>query len=159
MKTILNFALLCLLALCLSPVSPAEAARARVPSNYQDEIVLTYDHASLTATTTFKLYQVPTGKTLKVTSVSYVNPTGLAADATNIASLSVRNGATVAAGERSNNTVGGSAFTADAWTAITLHATAANSVFAAGDTVSFVMTETAAVTLPVGRVVIHGKFI
>lgn len=139
--------------------APVYAARARVPSNYQDEIVLVYDHGSTTATTAVKLYKVPTGKSLKIVAADYVNPTGLATDASNIFSLSIRNGATLATVERSNNSSGGSAFTADAWNALTLHATAANSVFAAGDTVSFVMTETGTATLPVGRVVIHAKFI
>jgi hypothetical protein len=147
------------LALAGFVAMPAYAARTRLASNFQSDITIAYDHGSTTATTAVKLYKVPAGKSLKVTSVDYVNPTGLATDAANIFSLSVRNGATLATVERSNNSSGGSAFVADAWNDIALHATAANSVFAAGDTVSFVMTETGTATLPVGRVVIHAKFI
>lgn len=45
---------------------------------------MTLDHPAVTATTTWKLWKCPTGKQFVLDRASYINPTGLAEDTTNV---------------------------------------------------------------------------
>lgn len=56
----------------------------RFPENKEEKVVISLDHASLTATTTLKMWKVPTGKSFVLDRASYINPTGLAEDTTNV---------------------------------------------------------------------------
>jgi hypothetical protein len=58
----------------------------------QDAWSTSLDHAALTASTTFRLAQVPAGRKLRIDSVQYFNATGLAEDTTNVFALELKNG-------------------------------------------------------------------
>ncbi len=58
-----------------------------------EKVVLAYDHAALTASLAVKLYKVPAGRTLRIDRISYINPTGLVEDTTNVFAGEVKNGA------------------------------------------------------------------
>jgi hypothetical protein len=132
----------------------------RRPDNVTAEKwTLTYENASLTGTTTVKLYKVPTGRTLRLDRASYINPTGLAGDGTNAFAGTVQNASTVAATLFNTDTgdAGGAALTADTFVEGTLSATDGSRVFQAGDVVSVVFTEDGTQTLPVGTTVLEGR--
>lgn len=57
----------------------------RIPDNkYEERVTMTFDHPSVTATTTWKVWKVPSGKKFILDRASYINPTGLAEDTTNV---------------------------------------------------------------------------
>jgi hypothetical protein len=127
-----------------------------------ERIVLSYDHAQLTATTTVKIYDVPSGRQLKIDRVRYINPTGLAEDNDHNFAIAVKNGSTTAAGPISTDANlspdTGASIAADTFTDIAV-ATDGSEVFDAGDVVSVVFTETGTATLPAGRIVIDGTLV
>jgi hypothetical protein len=133
----------------------------RPPTTEQDRVVLSYDHAELTGDLEVKLLKVPAFcAAFRVDKVEYINPTGLADDATNFFEISVMNGATVVAGPLTTEGVGGAAdLDADVFVELDLSATDADTVLAPGDVLSVLFDETAAATLPPGRIVIHGRYI
>lgn len=112
----------------------------------QERIVVTFDHAALTATTTDKFFTAPWK--CRVASVTYNNKAGLAQSGSNSFALEVKNGSTVVANGIDTATT---ALAADTPTALTLSATDANLVIAADASLSFVATETGTATLPAGR--------
>lgn len=129
---------------------------------YQERLLLPFDHPSVTATTTWKVWQVPAGHKFRIDGVKYINPTGLAADNTNAFAATVQNAATVAVAvfnTDGNDVPAGASLAADTFVTGTLSATDANRVFSAGDVVSFVVTEDGAATLPAGRIVIEGRLL
>jgi len=120
----------------------------------------TYDHASVTATTTVKLFKVPTGKSLRVVQVDYINPTGLAEHADNHFEVAIKNGATTMASWSTDaDGAGDNSIPADTFITLTNSSTDANLVAAAGDVLSLVLTEGGTATLPVGRVVVHYRYV
>ena len=123
-----------------------------------EKLTLLKEHAQVTATTTIKLYKVPTGRSFRLTGAQYVNVTGLANDATNAFAGTIQNAATVAA--LLFNTDSGDAdvkaIAADTLVIADLSATEASRCFAAGDTISLVLTEDGTATLPAGTVVLEG---
>ena len=124
--------------------------------------VLTYDHAALTDDTTVKLYKVPAGRSFRVDRISYINPTGLAADNTNAFSLSVKNGSTLISlvfNTDGNDDPAGASLDADTFVEATLTATDSDRVLAAGDILSAVFDEDGAATLPAGRLIIEGRLL
>jgi len=121
-----------------------------------ERLSLSYDHAALTADTTTKLWKCPSGRSFKVTRVSYVNPTGLAADGTNYFNLKVLKGASTVMANWSTLTGQEGTLTADTFVSFTLSSTAANLVLQAGDELSFFADETNTATLPAGRLVVEG---
>lgn len=127
----------------------------------QERVVLTFDHPAVTADTTWKLFKVPAGRKLVVDQVDYLNPTGLAEDASNIFELSVKNGSTVVAGPLSTDSAAATdaSIVADTFTDVTISATAANRVLAAGDVLSLLADETGTATLPAGRIVVHARYV
>lgn len=112
----------------------------------QERIVVTFDHAALTSTTTDKVYRAH--RACRVVSAHYLNKTGLAQSGSNSFSLELKNGSTVVASGINTATT---AIAADTYTALTLSTTDANRVLAAGDALSFAATETGTATLPAGR--------
>lgn len=134
----------------------------RIPdTKYEERMVMSFDHAALTATTTSKLWKCPAGRSFVVERVSYINPTGLAGDGTNAFAGEVKNGSTVMATLFNTDTgdAGGASLAADTFVEGTLSATAANQWLAAGDVISLVLTEDGTATLPAGRLVIEGRLL
>jgi hypothetical protein len=132
------------------------------PNNkLEEKVVFAYDHASVSATTTIKLWKCPTGKSFVLDRASYISPTGLVGDATNAFAGTIQNGATVMATLFNTDTgdAGGATLPVDTFVEGTLSATAANTWLAAGDVMSLVLTEDAAAVLPAGRVVIEGRLL
>lgn len=130
----------------------------------QERVVLSFDHPSVTEDTEWQVFKVPAGRKLKVDAVDYINPTGLAEDATHAFALSLMNGAVVVAGPFSTDSDGAAAddsLPADEWISLDLSATAANLVAEAGDVLSFLADEGAGATatLPAGRVVVHARYV
>lgn len=123
-----------------------------------EKFMLLKEHAQVTATTTIKLYKVPAGRSLRLTAAQYVNVTGLANDGTNAFAGTIQNGSNVAA--LLFNTDSGDAdvkaIAADTIVAADLSATDAFRTFAAGETVTLVLTEDGTATLPAGTVVLEG---
>ncbi len=132
----------------------------RRPANVLEAEKVTFcrDHASVSATTTVKLYKVPVGRSFRLDRASYINPTGLVGAGTNAFAGTVQNGVTVAATLFNTDTgdVGGASLAADTFVEGTL-ATGTALVFQAGDVVSLVLTEDDVATLPAGTVVIEGR--
>ncbi len=134
----------------------------RIPDNkYEERMVLSFDHPSVTDTTTWKVWKCPAGRKFVVERASYINPTGLAADGTNAFLGEVRNGATVMSTlfNTDSGDTGGASLAADTFVEGTPSATATALWLAAGDVISLVVTEDAAATLPAGRLVIEGRLL
>lgn len=94
----------------------------------------------------------------RVIQVRYVNPTGLAVDATNFFDLQVKNGATVVANWSTETTVGEGALVAGTHVDFTL-AAAADLVLAKDDVLSFNLAESGTQILPPGRLQVEGVYI
>lgn len=122
---------------------------------------LAYDHAALTATTTVKLYKVPAGRRLRIDRCSYINPTGLAENASNAFAITVQNASTVVASgiDTDSDEAGDNNLAADTFVELTLSATDASRVLAAADVLSVVFTEDGTATLPAGRLVVEGRLL
>jgi hypothetical protein len=120
---------------------------------YPTPIVLAYDNAALTSTTTAGLYVVPAGKSLTVTSVRYYSSSGLAAHASDsfAITLQARGEDTVATHSTASGAQG--TLTADAFATLTV--VSAESTLAAGEVLRAVFTETGTATLPAGRLLVH----
>lgn len=109
---------------------------------------LTYQNASLAATTTWPLYTAWTAT--RVRRAFYVNPTGLALNASNYFTIELKRGATVVANGISTATA---ALVASAWTSMTI--VPASAVLAAGQSLDVVFTRTGTATLPIGQLLIE----
>ena len=130
---------------------------ARRPrAHTQELVVLAYDHASITATFADKLFTAQ--RAMRIDKIEYVNPTGLAADAVNYIDLFIKKGTTVV-GNWSTETGEEGSLAADTIVNFTLSSTDTDLVADAADVISFGGTEGGAVTLPAGRVIIHGRYI
>lgn len=135
---------------------------ARIPdTKYEEKVVMTFDHPAVTATTTWKVWKCPTGKSFVLDRASYISPAGLVGDATNAFLGEVKNGSTVMATLFNTDTddAGGASLAVDTFVEGTLSATAANLWLAAGDVISLVATEDATATLPAGRLVLEGRLL
>ncbi len=128
---------------------------------WEERFTLSFDHPEVTADTTWKFFQVPAGRKLRVDKVDYLNVTGLAEDATNIFALSLNNGSVVMAGPLSTDSAAATdaSIVANTFTEIPLSATSANTVAAAGDVLSLFADEGGSATLPAGRIVVHGRYV
>lgn len=129
----------------------------RRPNNYlADRVMLSYEHAQATADTAIKLWAPD--KAFRVDRVFYNNPTGLATSATDFFDIQILKDATVVA-NWSTETGQEGTLTADTSVDLSLSATAANLVFAAGDELILNLDETGTATLPAGRIVIEGRYL
>lgn len=132
----------------------------RPPKQYQERDSVDTEHAQLTATTTTKLYKAPAGRAFLLDRILYINPTGLAADATNAFRLEVKNGSTLIAtvfNTDSDDVPAGAALAANTFVTPTI--IAGTAVLAAGDELSLVFTEDGTSTLPAGRIRIEGRLL
>jgi hypothetical protein len=109
------------------------------------------------ATTTQKFTRVP--RILRVDTVEYYNPTGFTQDTTNYWTITLKNGSAVVA-SWSTRTADQGTITGGTGVTLVNSATDANLVFAAGDTMSLVMTPTGSpAVLPPGRMTVHGHYV
>lgn len=116
---------------------------------------LACDHAQATATAAVKFFKAP--RAFIIDGVDYINPTGLAQHADNHFTIAVNNDALVAAAKNTKTGEGGS-LAANTFTAL-VNGTLANRTVPAGGIVSLVLTMAGTATLPVGKVVVHGRYI
>lgn len=114
-----------------------------------------YDHASVSASASVKLWTVPAGRSYRIARVVYNNPTGLASNGVNYFTINVLNAALVSASRATS----AASLGADAPIEMPISATPANAVLPAGTTLSINLALTGAATLPAGRVVIEGDLI
>lgn len=136
--------------------------QSRLPNDHrQEEYFLAYDHAQLTDDLTVKLDKIPAGKRVRIDSVQYINPTGLAEDTTNVFALSLKNGSTVMASWSTDSDLlaADASIPADTFMSLTLSATDANLILAGGDVLSLFFDEGGSATLPPGRIVIRGRYV
>lgn len=127
----------------------------RLADSVESGFELAYDHAQATGDTTVKLLKA--SRAMVIDSVDYINPTGLAEDASNYFDVQVLKGSVVAASKNTKTGEGGT-LAADTFVALT-PALLANRTVAAGDIISLKLDETGTATLPAGRVVIHGRYV
>lgn len=120
---------------------------------------LPFAHGSTTADTPTKLYKVPAGKSLRLTRVGYVNPTGLAVDASNFFNLEIGDGTNVAFSWSTETTVGQGALPANDFVEFAESATKAFLTLGPGEVLTLNLNETGAATLPAGSGVIEGYFV
>lgn len=117
------------------------------------EVMITHDHASLTATTSVDIFKAD--RKMRVLRARYNNPTGLAQNANAFAiTLSKTGSAVVASGIDSAS----AAIPAGTFPALTVAAGAA-SILNPGDVLSFVATETGTATLPAGRLQVELAYV
>lgn len=122
-----------------------------------------YDHGALTTTTTVRIDKIPAGKRVRIEDVRYINTAGLTGDNTNAFSLEVmKNGTTQAClvfNTDTNDVPAGATLAADTWLIPALNATDANLVLDSADTLDLVFTKDGTQTLPVGRIVVRGRYV
>lgn len=135
----------------------------RIPNNkFEEKMVMTYDHAALTSTTTVKLWKCPAGKSFVLDRASYINPTGLAEDTTNTFKGEVKQGSVVMAtlfATDSDLAGADNSLAADTFVEGTLSSTASDLWVDATELISIVFTEGGAATLPAGRLVLEGRLL
>jgi len=131
----------------------------------QQDFVMAYEHGALTADTTVKLFQVPSGKKLRIKRVTYNNPTGLAADAVNFFNLKVIKGVATLIANWSTETGQEGALPADDFVTFTLQSTTdEDNVIVGGaasdaDLLQVFFDEDGIATLPAGRLVVEGTWV
>lgn len=129
----------------------------RRPSSEQDNFELVIDHAAVTDDATTKEFKTGT-RPLRIDSVAYVNPTGLAQDASNYFNIKLLGGAVVLA-NWSTLTGAQGTIAADTFVAMVLNATASNLIVPAGSTLSLFLDETGAASLPAGKLIVRGRYL
>lgn len=134
-----------------------------VNTKYAERLTFRMTNASTAATITEKLgWIVPPGRKFRVDRVMYNNPTGLAADPTNIFTIAVK-GVTSGIVYASWTTLTGApaqgALSADVPVTLVNNATDANLVLAAGEFLQATYTKAGTQTLPAGCLVIEGRLI
>jgi hypothetical protein len=126
-----------------------------------DQVSAVIDHAQATADATTKVYKTHPTRHFVVERVDYINPTGLAADATNVFNIKLRNNSNANAVIANWNTLTGQngTLTANTWVAMTLTSTAADLVLAPGSELDLFNDESGDTTLPAGKLVLHGRYV
>jgi hypothetical protein len=127
-------------------------------SDYQERIVVSYDHPSVTADATYKMWKAP--RACYVASVQYINVTGLAEATVNAFAGSILNDATVVAtifDTDSDEAGADNGLAANTFVDGVVVTAAGANVLAAGDVLSLFLDEDAAgaATLPAGRVLVE----
>lgn len=125
----------------------------------QTGFYLAVDHVAVTADTTVKLDKVPSGLKLRIDSVQYVNPTGLAQDASNYFNIKVLKGASTVVANWSTLTGAEGTLTANTFVNMVMSSTDADKVLDAADELSYFLDETGTASLPAGRIVIRGRYV
>ncbi len=127
----------------------------RRPTREQQTFHKTFEHIQVTATTTVKKFKNKTGRQIKITSVQYLNVTGLAADASNTFVIALKQGSVVVA-DWDTTTGQEGTVTADTHMNMTLSSTAADLIIEIDEILSVVLTETGTATLPAGQLEVTG---
>jgi len=128
-------------------------------SENDDLAMVEYEHAQVTADTTIHLFKTPADRGFVITGVDYVNPTGLAASATDYYVISVKHGTgPVIAASWSTQTGQEGTLGADTQVALT-NGTLANRTVPPGTQVDLVLDETGTQTLPLGRINLKGYWL
>lgn len=131
----------------------------RRPATQQQAFELVIDHPQVTDDTTTKEFKTDPNRALRIDRIDYINPTGLAAATpTNFFAIQLKNGSTVL-GSWSTLTGAQGTLTADTFVALVLNATDANLVVAPGSTLTLLLDETGAATLPAGKLIVHGRYL
>ena len=139
-----------------------------------ERVTICFAHGAATADSLInKIYKIPTGKRFKLDRVSYVNPTGLAADNTNFFDISIKKGETatftakMAAWSTDGNGLGINGAAAEgslgANVMVELTKSSAAADLTAGGTgeteLALALDENGDTTLPTGYVVVEGWLI
>lgn len=130
----------------------------RIDTVRAERVMIPFSHGSTTADTVTRLWRVPTGRSLAVKRVSYINPTGLAADAANTFNLKISDGTNVAANWDTTTGQQGT-LTANTGVEFALTATLANRTISGGEYVTLDLDETGTATLPAGSGFVEGYLI
>ena len=125
------------------------------PSVTDEDFVLSYDHGSVTADTTIKLFKLR--KRFIIDKVQLINVTGLTQDASNFFNVKVLIAAVLAA-NWSTETGEEGTLTANTFKEMS-NAAATARVGALDAEISLVLDETGTATLPAGRIQIEGRYI
>lgn len=118
------------------------------------------EHGALTATTAIKLFAVPPGRKFRLDRAVYLNPAGLALDATNAFRGELKRGSTLVAplfNTDADDVPAGAALVAN--TPIDAAIVPAAAVLTAAETLDLVFTEDGTATLPAGSIYIQGRLI
>jgi hypothetical protein len=115
-----------------------------------------FEHGQVTETTEIAIAKL--GRAWRIDRAQYINPTGLAEDATNFFTVQVLKEGTDVAASWSTETGEEGTLTAATWVELTLSGDA-KQVFAADDEVSLNLEEAATATLPAGRLVLECRYI
>jgi hypothetical protein len=119
-------------------------------------VAITVDNGSATDDVTLLAFTTPANRNFLIEAVTYRNPTGLAANASNFFALKVLNAATQAA---IWSTETGQQGTLTAGTAHSLVlGTAAQRLVPPSTSVTILLDETGTATLPAGQFTIHGRY-
>lgn len=127
------------------------------PNQYtQDRFVLRYENGSLTADANVPLMEA--SRKFRIDKAKYVNPTGLAADASNYFDIQVKKGSNVAL-NWSTETGEEGTLTAGEWATLSEASDKSRLVFDAGDLLSLTFDETGTATLPAGYLVLECSYL
>lgn len=132
--------------------------RLRAPLGGVDAISpMRFDHAQVTGDTTLRLFKNDADRHMRIKSISYINPTGLAQDATNVFAIKVQDAAASKVYGTWDTTTGqNGTIAADTWVSLTL---GTNLIVAPGEAVNLLLDEGGTATLPAGSVVVHAEMI
>ena len=126
-----------------------------------DHVVLIFEHGSVVNTdTTFKMFKAP--RAMVIEKVDYHNVTGLAENASNYVTVSLRKASTDMTVPYTTNSAGPNspdAIPADTHLDLAMSATPANRKLAEGDVLSLFVDCTGTVTLPAGRVAVTARYV
>ncbi|MGN6103650.1 MAG: hypothetical protein ACTHU0_00970 [Kofleriaceae bacterium] len=125
----------------------------------QERILIPFFHAEQTANATLNVWRAPVGRAFRIDRVLYINPTGLAADATNAFRCELKNGATLVAtvfNTDSNDAPTGAALVANTFIELTSDAEIPSRLVDVGNTLSIVFTEDGTAILPPGQLFVEG---
>lgn len=130
----------------------------RANNVYQETFVMVLDHPQATADATLQLGKSHPTRQIRIDAVSYVNETGLAANASNAFNIKFMKGSTVIA---SWNTLTGQqgTITAAVPVDLVLSVTAADLVVDANTALKLFLDEGGDTTLPAGRLTVFGRFL
>jgi len=127
-------------------------------SGLQSDVSFVYSNIALTATTIAQ--KIKLLKPFRLDAAYYYNETGLAAHADNHFTIAVKKGSTVMASwSTDSDVVGQGTIAADASVTLVKSSTDADLVIAAGSTMTIDFTEGGTATLPIGTLVIHGRYL
>lgn len=132
----------------------------RRPSREQEQAEFIFSHPEVTATTLTKEWLNKSGRQFKVDKISYVNPTGLAGHADNHFAVQIKQGSVVVgAWSTDSDVVGQGTIAANTWIQLVLSATPADLIVEPDEGLDLNLLEGGTATLPVGKVVVCGRFL